>query len=139
MEQKKSKIEKISDFIETCPYLNNGKINVDYIKDKPYSYAVNETPVDPIVTKFKNGDGDRRQIVFDFSVQAPFNALENLKNSMFCDDFMDWIEKQNDIYNLPDIEGIESIECIGRGTIVQAKDTTAIYVIPMKVIYVKEN
>ncbi len=133
----KSKIELIRDFLEKCPYLNNGKINVDYIKDKPQSYAVNETPSTPIVTKFTDG-GSRRQILFDFSVQAPFNALENLKNSMFCDDFTDWIEKKDDIGNLPDIEGIEGIECTGRGTILQTTETTAIYVIPMRVIYLKD-
>ena len=139
MEQQKSKIELIKNFIEKCPYLNNGKINVDYIKDKPKSYAINETPANPIITQFKNGDGSRRQIVFDFAVQAPFSVLENLKNSKFCDDFTEWIEEQNDIGNLPEIENAESIECTGRGTILQTKDTMAIYVIPMRVTYIKEN
>ena len=136
--ENKSKIELISDFIGKCPYLNNGKINVDYIKDKPQSYSVNETPANPIITQFKNGDGTRRQIVFDFVVQASFSILENLKNSKFCDVFMDWIEEQNNNYNFPEIEGIEEIECTGRGTIVQTTENTAIYVIPMRVIYLKD-
>ena len=29
--EEKSKIELIKEFIETCPYLNNGKINAKYI------------------------------------------------------------------------------------------------------------
>ena len=135
--ENKSKIEKISDFIGTCPYLNNGKINIDYIKDNPQSYAVNETPAEPIVTRFTDG-GTRRQIVFDFTVQANFSVLENIKNSKFCDDFTDWIEEQNDVGNLPDIEGIESIECTGRGTIVHTTKTTAIYVIPMRVVHLED-
>ena len=36
----KSKIELIKEFIETCPLLKNGKVNVDYIKDKPQSYSI---------------------------------------------------------------------------------------------------
>ena len=31
----KSKIDLIRDFIETCPLLNKGKVNVYYINDKP--------------------------------------------------------------------------------------------------------
>ena len=42
-------MELIKEFIETCPYLKNGKVNVDYIKDKPQSYSIDETPVDPVL------------------------------------------------------------------------------------------
>ena len=133
----KSKIELIRDFLEKCPLLKKGKINVDYIKDKPQSYSVDETPSNPIVVKFADG-GSRRQIVFDFSIQSNFSVLENIKNSKFCDDFTEWIEEQNNIENLPQIEGIESIECTGRGTILQTTETTAIYVIPMRVVYLQD-
>ena len=135
--EEKSKIELIKEFIETCPYLNNGKINVDYIKDKPQSYSVDETPSQPILNKFRDG-GERRQITFDFSIQANFSILENIKNSMFCDNFIDWIDKENNKGNLPKIEGIDWIKCLGRGTIVQTTENTAIYVIPMQVAYIKE-
>ena len=30
----KSKMELIKEWIETCPYLKGGKINVDYLRDK---------------------------------------------------------------------------------------------------------
>lgn len=132
--EEKSKMELIKEFIETCPYLKNGKVNVDYIKDKPQSYSIDETPVDPILANFSDG-GRRLQIQFDFSVQSNFNVLENIKNSEFCDDFTDWIYEQNKIDNLPKIEGVVWIKCLGRGTILQTTETTAIYVIPMQVAY----
>ena len=130
----KSKIELIKEFIESCPYLNKGKVNVDYIKNKPLSYSIDETPVDPVLQNFSDG-GRRLQIQFDFSVQANFSALENIKNSKFCDDFTDWIYEQNKKENLPKIEGAVWIKCLGRGTILQTTETTAIYVIPMQVAY----
>ena len=133
----KSKIECIKEFIEKCPLLKNGKVNVDYIKDKPRSYSIDETPSEPILNRFVDGS-TRRQILFDFSVQANFSALENLKNSIFCDQFTDWIEQQNNSNILPEIDGIEKIECTGRGTILQTTETTAIYVIPMRVVYLEE-
>ena len=130
----KSKIELIKEFIETCPLLKNGKVNVDYIKDKPQSYSIDETPVNPILQNYADG-GRQIQIQFDFSVQANFSVLENIKNSKFCDDFTNWIYEQDKIGNLPKIEGINWIKCTGRGTILQTTETTAIYVIPMQVVY----
>lgn len=132
--EEKSKMELIKEFIETCPLLKNGKVNVDYIKDKPQSYSIDETPVEPVLINFPDG-GRRLQIQFDFSVQANFSVLENIKNSKFCDDFMDWIYKQNKTGNLPKINNICWIKCLGRGTILQTTETTAIYVIPMQVVY----
>lgn len=130
----KSKMELIKEFIETCPYLKKGKVNVDYIKDKPQSYSIDETPVDPVLQNFLDG-GRRLQIQFDFSIQANFSVLENIKNSKFCDDFTDWIYEQNKQENLPKIDGAVWIKCLGRGTILQTTDSTAIYVIPMQLTY----
>ena len=130
----KSKIELIKEFIETCPLLKKGKVNVDYIKDKPQSYSIDETPVEPVLINFPDG-GRRFQIQFDFSIQANFSILENIKNSKFCDDFTDWIYEQNKNDNLPKLDGICWIKCLGRGTILQTTETTAIYVIPMQVAY----
>ena len=130
----KSKMELIKEFIETCPLLKNGKVNVDYIKDKPQSYSIDETPVNPVLQNYADG-GRQIQIQFDFSVQANFSVLENIKNSKFCDDFTNWIYEQDKIGNLPKIDGICWIKCTGRGTILQTTETTAIYVIPMQVVY----
>ena len=132
--KEKSKMELIKEFIETCPYLKNGQVNVDYIKDKPQSYSIDETPVDPVLQNFLDG-GRRLQIQFDFSIQANFSVLENIKNSKFCDDFTDWIYEQNKQENLPKIDGAVWIKCLGRGTILQTTDSTAIYVIPIQVAY----
>ena len=130
----KSKIELIKEFIETCPLLKNGKVNVDYIKDKAGSYSIDETPATTVLIQYPDG-GSRNQILFDFSIQASFSALENIKNSKFCDDFTTWIKEQDKTGNLPKIDGICWIKCTGRGTILQTTNSTAIYVIPMQVVY----
>lgn len=101
--EEKAKMVLIKEFIETCPLLNKGKVNLDYIKEKPQSYSVDETPVEPVLNNFPDG-GRRLQIQFDFSIQASFNILENIKNSKFCDDFTQWIYEQNKIGNLPELE-----------------------------------
>ena len=67
----KSKIELIKEFIETCPYLEGGKINVDYLEDELQSYSIDSTPVNPVLNKFVDGNGGKYQIAFDFTVTAP--------------------------------------------------------------------
>ncbi len=108
-----SKMELIKEFIETCPLLKGGKINVDYLKDKPQSYSIDRTPVQPDVKKFTDGIGGKYQIAFDFTVTAPISSqsIVNLANSKFCEDFMEWIETQNRIKNFPKIKGAFSIKC----------------------------
>lgn len=135
--EEKSNMELIGEFIETCPFLNKGKVNLDYIKEKPQSYSIDETPVEPVLNNFRDG-GRRLQIQFDFSIQSNFSILENIKNSKFCDDFMKWIYEQDNKGNLPKINGIDWIKCLGRGTIERTTETTAIYVIPMQVAYIEE-
>lgn len=132
--EEKSKLDNIKEFIETCPLLKNGKVNVDYIKDEPQSYSIDETPSTTVIKEYKDG-GTQNQITFDFSIQANFSVLENIKNSKFCEDFTNWIKEQNKKENLPNIDGICWIKCTGRGTILQTTKTTAIYVIPMQVVY----
>ena len=133
----KSNMELIGEFIETCPLLNKGKVNLDYIKEKPQSYSIDEIPVEPVLNQFRDG-GRRLQIQFDFSIQSNFSVLENIKNSKFCDDFMKWIYEQDNKGNLPKIDGIDWIKCLGRGTINRTTETTAIYVIPMQDAYIEE-
>lgn len=132
--EEKSKMDLIREFIETCPLLQNGKVNVDYIKDNPQSYSIDETPSTTILKEYRDG-GTKNQILFDFSIQANFSVLENIKNSKFCDVFFGWIKEQDKIGNLPKIDGICWIKCLGRGTILQTTEKTAIYVIPMQVVY----
>lgn len=134
--EEKSMSEKIKEFIETCSLLKGGKVDVDYLKDEIDSFSIEETPTKTTLQKFKDG-GCRKQINFDFCIQAPFNVLENIKNSKFCDDFTKWIELQERKSNYPKIEGAEKITC-DRGTILHTTKTTAIYVIPIHLEYVEE-
>lgn len=133
----KSKMELIKEWIETCPYLKGGKINVDYLRDKPQNYSIDRTPTLPDVKDFVDGCGGKRQITFDFTVQASLSSqvIVNLANSKFCEDFMDWISTQNRLKNFPKIKGAFSIKCTSPGYILQKTETTAIYIIQLNFTY----
>jgi len=137
--ENKSNLEFIKEYIETCPLLKKGKINVDYLKDKPQSYSIDRTPTNPVYKDYRDGSC-LKQITFDFTVQAPLSsqAIVNLANSKFCDDFMSWIEVNNRNRVLPKIKGIQWIKCTSQGYILGKTETTAIYIIQMQVVYKQE-
>lgn len=132
----KSKMQLIKEFIETCELLNGNKINVDYLKDKTISYSIDRTPSNPIISKDILG-GQTKQITFDFVVQTPLSsqAIINLANSKFCEDFMKWIEDNNKNKKYPKIDGVQEISCTSPGYILQKTETTAIYIIQMRCEY----
>ena len=134
-----SKMETIKEWIEQCPYLNNGKLNVDYLGDKVYSYSIDKTPNQPRIEKFVDGFGGKYQITFDFTIQLPLSPaiIDNLTNSQFGEDFIEWVETQNRLRNLPEIDGAFSIECTSPNYVLQKKETQAIYIIQMNFTYYK--
>ena len=135
--EEKSKMERIKEFIETCPLLDGDKINVDYLKDEIYSYSIDRTPSNPVLRKFNDGTGGKYQITFDFTVTAPISSrvVTNLANSKFGEDFIEWIKIQDRNKNFPDIDGAFSIECTSPSYILQKTETTAIYIIQINFIY----
>ena len=132
----KSKMELIKEYIETCPLLDGNKINVDYLKDEVYSYSIDRSPIQPLIQKFVDGGG-KKQITFDFTVTAPISSrvVTNLANSKFGEDFIEWIETQNQNKNFPNIKGAFKIECTSPSYILQKTETTAIYIIQMNFVY----
>lgn len=79
-----SRIEKIKQWVETCPLLNNGSINIDYLGEKIYSYSIDRTANALEFTPFIGGGG-KRQMTFDFTCTFPYStkAVDNLINSQF--------------------------------------------------------
>lgn len=109
----KSNMQLIKEWIETCPLLEGNKIKVDYLEEDIDSYSIDRTPIQPEVKPFVDGRGGKKQISFDFSVQAPLSSqsIVNLANSKFCEDFMKWVSTQNRLKNFPNINGAFSIKC----------------------------
>lgn len=135
--QRDSKMQKIKEYIETCPLLDGDKINVDYLDDEIYSYSIDRTPTQPEIKQFIDGRGGKYQIAFDFTVTAPISSrvVTNLANSKFGEDFMEWIKTQNRLKKFPKINGAFSIKCTSPSYILQKTETTAIYIIQINFTY----
>ena len=63
--------------------------------------------------------------------------MQNIENSTFYEKLYDLIEDNNNKGIWPDIKGIESIECLDNGAILDATTNTAKYSIQRKITYEK--
>ena len=117
----------------------NSNINVDFLSNEPIQYVIEPIPVEPIIKAYKDG-GSLRQFVFQFGSREYFGAdvVQNMANTEFYEDFSALIEDNNKKGVLPEIDVIQSIECLSNGTINEDNTDNAKYVIQMRITYYKD-
>ena len=132
-------IEKIRQYlIENNIVDENCRINVDFLGEEPTEFSIVPIAVDPILKKYIDGSS-LRQYQFQLISCNYYGAdvMQNIANSTFYENLYNLIEKNNDARILPKIKGIESIECLNNGAILDVTTNTARYSIQMKITYEK--
>lgn len=133
-------IEKIRQyFIENSIIDENSRINVDFLGENPTEFALEPIPVNPILESYING-ASLRQFQFQLLSCNDYGAdvMQNMANSTYYENLYGLIESNNKKRILPNIDGVESIECLNSGGILDAGTNTARYSIQMRIIYYKE-
>lgn len=102
-------IESIRDYILACPFLKDGKVNIDYLPDE-MAYSIDPVGGDPIYKKYTDGSC-LKQFQFSLLSKEAYDgdARTGIANSGFYQFFEEWIEEnnQNDIF--PELSGHQSI------------------------------
>ena len=131
-----SKINAIKEYFEKLNILDGKKINIDFIKENTNEYVIEPMPLEPIVKQYVDGHAIK-QYAFQFSSLNYFTSevINNLLNSEFYEEFSNVIDKNNKNNNLPNIKGIQKIECLNIGTIDSEQENKAKYSIQMRVLY----
>lgn len=132
-------IEKIRKYlIENEIVDEECRVNVDFLGENPTEFAIIPIAVNPILKKYIDGSS-LRQYQFQLISCNYYGAdiMQNMANSKFYEELYDKIESNNDDGILPDIKGIESIECLNNGAILDVTTNTARYSIQMKITYEK--
>lgn len=114
-------------------------ILADFLDDDAISYSIEPIPVEPVLRPYRDG-GSLNQYVFQFGSREFYDnsVAQNIHNLGFYERFQEEIETNNKNGVLPDIKGIQSIECLNNGTIQDVQNGTAKYVIQMRITYEKE-
>lgn len=109
MQRSKPIIESIRDYILTCDFLKDGKVNIDYLPDE-MAYSIEPVGSDPVYKRYTDGTCLKQFQFALMSVEAyDGDARTGIANSGFYQFFEEWIEKNNmeDIY--PQMEGHEPV------------------------------
>ena len=134
-------IEKIRDYFKSKVTLAEefDNILVDFLGEDATSYSIEPIPVEPKIKTYTDG-GSLNQYVFQFGSREFYDnsVAQNIDNLGFYEKFQNEIETNNKNGVLPDIAGIQSIECLNNGTIQDVQSGTAKYVIQMRITYEKE-
>lgn len=126
--------------INTLTTNRNYQINANMLSNKVDDYSLDKIPTDNEVENWIIGGGVRRD-VYSFRSRKTYSqdTIVNLKNMGFFEQFERAIKNNNDEGVLPDIEGIESIECLNPFTMLSNDDgKLATFDIQIQITY-REN
>lgn len=138
------RINKLRDYllivIDSLTSNRKYQINANMLSNKVDDYSIDKIPVQSEIERWIIGPAIHRD-VYSFRSRKSYSqdVLINLKNIGFFEEFEQIIKSNNDNKILPDIEGIESIECLNSGTMVSNDDgKTAEFDIQIQITY-REN
>lgn len=137
-----TRISKLQDYlfdiINTLTENSNYKINADFLG------SVGDFSLDKIPTSTEVEDWiigiTRKRDVYSLRSRKAYSqdTINNLKNIGFFEKFENKIKSNNDKGVLPDIENIESIECLNSGAFNSADGTQATFDIQIQITYREE-
>ena len=142
MQQGISIIESIREFILTCPFLADWRVNVDYI-GVDMSYSVDPLPCTPVLALYVDG-GKKKQFQFAFMSKEAYDedARINIENSGFYQQFEEWMEQQADTEIFPELSNPKQtatgIETLNSGYLFDAENQKALYRIECRLLYEQE-
>ena len=137
-----SRISKLRDYlfniINTLTENRNYQINADFL-GKVGDFSLDKIPTNTEVENWIIGIVKRRDVYSFRSRKSYSNAtINNLKNIGFFEEFEKKIKSNNDEGILPDIDNIESIECLNCGTFNNQDGTEATFDIQIQITYREE-
>ena len=125
--------------IDTLTADKNYQINADMLDNDVNNYSLDKIPTYSTVEKWVNGIEIHRD-VFSFRSRKSYSqdTINNLTNIGFFEIFESLIKSNNKKGVLPDIKGIESIECLNCATMLSADANTAEFNIQIQITYREE-
>ena len=128
--------EYLFNVIDTLKNLDEYQINANMLDNDIDNYSLDKIPTESTVEKWIMGIEIHKD-VFSFRSRVAYSqdVINNLSNIGFFEQFEELIKSNNDKGVLPDIDGIEKIECLNCGTLNYADTNTAVFDIQIQITY----
>lgn len=112
------------------------QINANMLSNEPNNYSLDKIPTSSTVEEWITGTKICRD-VYSFRSRVGYSqdTIENLINIGFFEIFEKLISSNNEKGILPDIEGIQSIQCLNCGSMNNANTNTAEFDIQIQIKY----
>lgn len=112
------------------------QINANMLSNEPNNYSLDKIPTSSTVEEWITGTKVCRD-VYSFRSRVGYSqdTIENLINVGFFEIFEKLISSNNEKGILPDIEGIQSIQCLNCGSMNNANTNTAEFDIQIQITY----
>ena len=114
----------------------NYQINANMLSNEPNNYSLDKIPTSSTIEEWITGTKICRD-VYSFRSRVGYSqdTIENLINVGFFEIFEKLISSNNEKGILPDIEGIQSIQCLNCGSMNNANTNTAEFDIQIQITY----
>ena len=118
---------------------NKYQINANMLSSEPNNYSLDKIPTASTVEEWITGTRICRD-VYSFRSRVGYSqdTINNLINVGFFEIFEKIISSNNEEGILPNIEGIQSIQCLNCGSMTNANTNTAEFDIQLQIEYKEE-
>lgn len=122
--------------IDTLLTDNKYQINANMLSNEPNNYSLDKIPTSSTVEEWITGTRICRD-VYSFRSRVGYSqdTIDNLINVGFFEIFEKLISSNNEKGILPNIEGIQSIQCLNCGSMNNANTNTAEFDIQIQITY----
>lgn len=139
-----SRIEKLREYlfnvIISLTNNSNFQINADMLSTKIGDYSLDKIPTDPIVERWISGITRKRDLYSLRSRKAySQDTINNLTNIGFFEEFEKKIKSNNDKGILPEIDNIQTIECLNCGSLNSVNGIQATFDIQIEITYIEKD
>ena len=144
MEYSETRISKLRTYlfsiIDTLTTNKSYQINANMLDNDINNYSLDKIPTASTVSKWVNGVEIHRD-VYSFRSRMAYSqdTINNLLNIGFFEKFENIIKSNNKKGILPEINGIQNIECLNCGTMNSADTSTAEFDIQLQITYREEK
>jgi hypothetical protein len=129
-------LDVIDDLTKNTKY----QINADMLSTNVGDYSLDRIPSESTITKWITGLTIKRDV---YSLRSRMaysqDMINNLENIGFFEKFEEKITENNREGILPEIDGIQKVECLNTGTMNNANTNTAEFDIQIQITYRKEE
>lgn len=144
MNYENTRIAKLREYmfniIDELSSSNEYQINANMLANDINNYSLDKVPVESEVMRWITGVEIHRDVyTFRSRVAYSQDVINNLNNIGFFERFEEKIKSNNDEGVLPEINGIQSIECLNCGTMSINDTDTAIFNIQIQIKYINKN